>query len=450
MKKLISLWIICFSISCSTDDSLKGVEPLNTAPTASNISISGNFKYGEALTVSYTYADAENDMEGDSKTQWYRADDVNGTNKIKIEVATSSNYILKAADITRYLMVEITPIANAGTVQGAVATSSYTLEITADARTAYTAKSYNKIVAGFYPSWKTSLLPIADIKWNNLTHVIYSFAIPENNGDLNVDDLSNASNFVSVAHSNGVKAFFSIGGGTGSEGFIALSANKTLRKKFVEQVEEYAYVNNFDGIDVDWEGWTSLGTFDAKETQGLLELLKDLKNALTKHNIKISMDVFPTAWGGKHYTAEMFDYVDWINIMAYDFEGGWSLTPGHHASLSNTNQALDYWLNARGLPKNKTVLGVAFYGKDFTEPANINGNTVINRAYRDILTSNPNAHLSDQIGNIYYTGVQTMKDKASIIANDGDYLGAMIWEIAHDTPDETKSLLSALDKVLNP
>ena len=81
-----------------------------------------------------------------------------------------------------------------------------------------------------------------------------------------------------------------------------MSANETLRKKFVEHVEEYAYLNNYDGIDIDWEGWTNLGTFDADETRGLFYLLKDLKNALARHNIKISMDVFPTAWGGKHYT----------------------------------------------------------------------------------------------------------------------------------------------------
>ena len=299
MRNLIILSTLFLIVSCSDDDA---EELGNSAPTASNISILGNSKYGEALTVSYAYADTENNIEGESKMQWYRADDIEGTNKIKINEATSATYTPRVADIARYLLVEITPIANAGTLQGNLVTSLYTAEVTSEVRKAYSAKSSNKIVVGFYPSWKTSLLPIADIKWNNLTHVNYSFAIPENDGNLNVEDLSNTSYFVSTAHANGVKAFFSIGGGTGSEGFISLSANETLRKKFVEHVEEYAYLNNYDGIDIDWEGWTNLGTFDADETRGLFYLLKDLKNALARHNIKISMDVFPTAWGGKHYT----------------------------------------------------------------------------------------------------------------------------------------------------
>jgi hypothetical protein len=186
MRNLIALSTIFLIVSCSDDDdTIKAVEELgNTAPTVSNISISGNFKYGEVLTVSYTYVDAENNIEGESKMEWYRADDIDGTNKIKINEATSDSYTLRVADIARYLLVEITPIANVGTLQGNLVSSLYTAEVTSDIRTAYTAKSYNKIVAGFYPSWKTSLLPIADIKWDNLTHVNYSFAIPENDGDL--------------------------------------------------------------------------------------------------------------------------------------------------------------------------------------------------------------------------------------------------------------------------
>ncbi|MFT6370034.1 MAG: GH18 family chitinase [Maribacter sp.] len=451
LKNLMALSIILIMSGCSNDDALKRNEDVdNTAPTASSIRISGNLEYGEGLTVSFSYTDDENDTEGNSKTQWYRTEDANGTNKIKIDGGTSTIYTVKVADIGRYLSVEITPIATTGTAQGAAVTSPYTAEITADIRTSYTAKNYNKVVAGFYPSWKSSLLPITAINWDDLTHVIYSFAIPENDGGLNVDDLSNMSDFVSTAHANGVEAFFSIGGAIGSEGFIALSANQTLRNRFVEQVETYAYINNYDGVDIDWEGWGSLGTFDADESQGLRNLLNDLKNALTRHDIKISMDVFPTDWGGKHYTTEMFEHVDWVHIMAYDFEGGWSAAPAHHASLANANQALNYWGNTRGLSKNKMVLGVAFYGKNFSEPSNINGNTVFNVAYRDILASNPNAHLNDQDGNIYYTGMQTIKDKATLIANDSDYLGAMIWEIAHDTPDESKSLLRALNTILNP
>lgn len=422
----------------------------NTAPIASNVSITGDFTLGNELSVSYDFEDAEGDEEGASKFQWYRADDVNDTNKTKITGAVSRNYTLKVADVSRYILVEVTPIAANGASEGDPINSAYSIEITSSLRTSFTVKTYNKMVTGFYPSYKQNLLPLNEVKWGNLTHIIYAFAIPESDGDLNITALTNTFEFVSTAHANGVEAFFSIGGGAGSEGFLGLSADEVARAKFVENIEEFAYVNNFDGVDIDWEAWGSFGTVDQAESQNLIEFLKELKAALSRHNIKISIDLFASDFGGKHYFSELYDYVDWAHIMAYDFSGGFSSEPGHHSSLQHSMQALSYWGETRGLPKNKTILGVAFYGKEFTDVDNINSNTVINLAYRDILTNNPEAHLTDQIGQLYYTGVPTMKDKATIIANDNDYLGVMVWEIAHDTTDDGKSLLTALDQVLNP
>lgn len=423
----------------------------NTPPAVSEVMITGDLKYEKTLTVSYNYTDLEGDPEGGSKIQWYRADDADGTGKTAIEGAENTNYTLKVADISRYMLVEVTPVASSGATEGTLVESSYTAEVTSDLREGFTVKDYNKKIVGFYPSYKQTLLPINEVKWSELTHLIYAFAIPLADGSINVSSLNNVSEFVSTAHLNGVEAFFSIGGGSGSEGFVELAANAETRRKFVELVEEYAYINNFDGVDIDWEHWSgfSTGGVDEAESQSLLDLLKELRAALSRHGIKISIDLFATDFGGKHYLSALYDYVDWAHIMAYDFSGSFSSEPGPHSSLDHAMEALSYWGETRGLPKSKTILGVAFYGKEFTDVDNINSNTVTNLAYRDILNSHPDAHLSDQIGEIYYTGIQTIKDKAAIISNDNDYQGVMVWEIAHDTPDASKSLLTALDQVLN-
>ena len=59
MRNLIILSTLFLIVSCSDDDA---EELGNSAPTASNISILGNSKYGEAMTVSYAYADTENNV----------------------------------------------------------------------------------------------------------------------------------------------------------------------------------------------------------------------------------------------------------------------------------------------------------------------------------------------------------------------------------------------------
>jgi uncharacterized protein (TIGR02145 family) len=97
----------------------------NEAPVASNVSISGTLEEGQVLTGSYTYSDAENDPEGTSTFQWYRADDASGTNQVAISGATSSTYTLQNADVGYYISYEVTPVAQTGTSPGTAVLSSY-------------------------------------------------------------------------------------------------------------------------------------------------------------------------------------------------------------------------------------------------------------------------------------------------------------------------------------
>ncbi|GIX71300.1 chitotriosidase-1 [Caerostris darwini] len=70
-------------------------------------------------------------------------------------------------------------------------------------------------------------------------------------------------------------------------------------------------------------------------------------------------------------------YLDFINLMAYDFHGGWDPVTGHNSPLYarpnenyeqktfNVDYAVRYWLN-KGCPADKLVLGMPLYGRSFT------------------------------------------------------------------------------------
>jgi chitinase len=65
------------------------------------------------------------------------------------------------------------------------------------------------------------------------------------------------------------------------------------------------------------------------------------------------------------------DYLDLINLMAYDFAGTWSPQAGHHAQLypgssdePSGSAAVDYVIS-RGFPPQKLILGVPVYGRSF-------------------------------------------------------------------------------------
>ena len=68
-------------------------------------------------------------------------------------------------------------------------------------------------------------------------------------------------------------------------------------------------------------------------------------------------------------------YLDWINVMAYDFFNSLTPTTGHHAGLYRSEFAARHDRSAdssvqqhlgAGIPAQKLVLGVAFYGRGFT------------------------------------------------------------------------------------
>ena len=101
--------------------------------TASDVSFTTDTicSIGTSYTAAYnlTYSDnisASTCAESGTTFQWYRADDVAGTNKAAISGATSSSYTVSAADEGYYLSVGVTPNTVCGTV-GIEAFSSWLL-----------------------------------------------------------------------------------------------------------------------------------------------------------------------------------------------------------------------------------------------------------------------------------------------------------------------------------
>jgi len=315
----------------------------------------------------------------------------------------------------------------------------------------FTPKPYTYSVVGFYPSWKHDVLPISSIKWDKITRVVYAFASPNLNGTLNTTPLTKMDELVDAAHANGVEVYFSIGGAEDSDNFPVVATSEKTRKRFIKNIVQYIFAHCLDGVDIDWEYWTgtSSNTIVPEESQALVTILKELQAELTPFNIKVSIDLYASDWGGKHYYDDVYIYADFLQVMAYDFSGWWT-DPGPHSSYEDAigsgsdegSTGLAYWANYRGWPKEKIFLGVPFYGRDFDN----NGKGV---SYRTIVSQFPEAPGFDRINNIYYNGKETIQRKTTYVV-ENQFSGIMIWELAHDTHDDSTSLLQVIDKLINP
>jgi len=317
----------------------------------------------------------------------------------------------------------------------------------------FEAKSFDYHVIGFYPSYRHTSLPVSDIRWDKITRIVYAFAKPNADGTLNTGNLSLIGALVEEAHANGVEVYVSIGGGgDGSENFPAIAASEEASETLVLEIRDYLFRHCLDGVDIDWENWSGSTTnsVNTEESMAYARILDMLASEIHPFGLGLSIDVSASNWGGRHILDEVVDHVDYVQVMAYDFTGPWS-EPGPHSSLLDaigsgsdaSSTGLAYWVNYRGWPKDKIVLGVPFYGRDF----DVNGGAGV--SYADILDQYPDAWKYDQVDNIYYNGVTTMILKAQYVQSN-QYPGVMIWELAQDTPVDSVSLLNYLDQVLNP
>ncbi|WP_179097697.1 S-layer homology domain-containing protein [Paenibacillus sp. FSL H7-0331] len=105
-------------------------QKFNSAPTSAAATISGAAKVGQTLTGSYTYSDADGDLEGVSLFKWYRSDDAAGTNKSAITGATAKTYVLQVADLGKLISFEVTPTAKTGVISGTAVESAKTAAVT--------------------------------------------------------------------------------------------------------------------------------------------------------------------------------------------------------------------------------------------------------------------------------------------------------------------------------
>lgn len=280
-------------------------------------------------------------------------------------------------------------------------------------------------VIGYFPSW-TGIEPSL-VQWPKLTHVFYSFINPTAAGGLTEANSKLLGELVAQGRKHGVKVGVAIGGWNNGNttDWESMAKRPKTRQKFVKNVLEFCDLHRLDAVDIDWE------YPNAASSNDFAVMMKELGDALHKTNRLLS-----TAVVGKneefiaYIKPEVFASLDYLNIMAYDFN--WGKTGQSHSSLGATDSSLNLWL-ATGCPKEKVVLGVPFYGRN---PEIL---------YRELVLKDKLAHTKDTSGGFFYNGIPTIKQKTELALQKAG--GIMIWEVTQDTYDST-SLLSAIHSTI--
>ncbi|MFC7440574.1 glycosyl hydrolase family 18 protein [Laceyella putida] len=263
----------------------------------------------------------------------------------------------------------------------------------------------SKKIIGYYPAWATygRNYQVADIDASKITHINYAFA-NITNGEIVVGDTyadtdkffpgdcwdpgCKRGNFnqlqkLKAAYPH-LKTLISVGGWTWSGGFSDAALTDASRTKFADSAVRFVRQYGFDGVDLDWEypvgGGLNPGRPEDKQNFTLLlQKMREKLNAAgqqdgKKYLLTIASGASPN-YVQNTELGQVKDYVDWINIMTYDFHGGWENVSGHNAPLYvdpsdpspnkndfNVAAAVQNHINA-GVPASKIVMGMPFYGR---------------------------------------------------------------------------------------
>jgi chitinase len=320
-------------------------------------------------------------------------------------------------------------------------------------------------VIGYYRSWNRKAYPHTAIPYQNLTHIAHAFIWPEKDGSLSMDPMFLYPDLVKTAHENGVKIVVSLGGWGNDKGFGPMVSDPKTRKNFVDQLVKFCMKNGYDGADLDWEY-----PGDA-ERDNLSLLVRELRSEFNKHKLEILSAALPAKdWRNGYDINALREHMNWFGIMTYDFHGSWSDHVGHNSPLhpsprdscGSIDESVKFWMETKGMPREKLCIGIPFYGRIFQAPElfvkGAGGDSVTYTEAMNKLSQKWQYSWDDVSGactiqNPEKTQIISFEDKRSL-GNKCEYLkrenlkGMIIWALGHDDTGTTQPLITTVGKEL--
>jgi chitinase len=178
----------------------------------------------------------------------------------------------------------------------------------------------------------------------SLTHIIYSFALLNNNR-LHVSAAAGSilKKLVSLKKKNPqLKVALAFGGWGGCRNCSNIFAIPTNRTVFAQSVLAILQQYQLDGIDIDWEypaiDEGPIGhAYSPSDKQTFTELIKAVRGALGKrYELSFAAGVFPEYLYNSIEWKKVMPLVDRVHLMSYDMVNRKSTFTGHHAALYST------------------------------------------------------------------------------------------------------------------
>ena len=277
-----------------------------------------------------------------------------------------------------------------------------------------------------------------------MSHINYAFGhVNESFKGVIIDNPERLKMIVSLKEKNPkLKVLLSIGG-WGSGRFSEMASQKANRESFANECKNVVEAYGLDGIDIDWEYPTQSTagiSSSPDDTANFTLLMHDLRKALPKGILLTAATASETQYID---FKDIIDCLDFVNVMAYDMSDP---LKAHHAALypseisgdCTSSEAVEAHLKA-GVPKEKLVMGVPFYGKGDREDAGVKAfleTGVLPEGYQRLWSEESQVpYIVNAEGKFVWgdENVKSLTAKCQYIIEQ-KLRGGMYWDYASDSP----------------
>ncbi|WP_226084985.1 glycoside hydrolase family 18 protein [Mesobacillus sp. S13] len=296
----------------------------------------------------------------------------------------------------------------------------------------------SKVLIGYVQDFRNP----DDIDYDNLTHVIFSFAHPNKDGSMLMNGdhaVKNLRAVVANAQQYDTKVILAIGGwyhingGESYDYFKAAISSPASRNKLVHELVSFTEKEKLHGVDIDFEHPRS-----QEDARYLAEFAKELSEQLTPKGKELSIavnakvhSVTGTEIHSVVFEPSMFKYFDHVNLMAYDGQWDGEYNAANLSPYSYSANIVAYWtalFDKQGYSREKLTLGVPLYA----QPENPSVKQV---SFEALINHHPDNASKDQVvlnGTTYhYNGHSTLIKKTDLALSQ-KLGGMMLWEAGLD------------------
>ena len=231
----------------------------------------------------------------------------------------------------------------------------------------------DRIVLGYSATWHDVDMPPECYNFDAITHIARAFLTPHPDGSVEVPPGYFNETMESLARQHGVKLLMSLGGeASNADNWLSIARNPKYFQRFCDDISHLLAAHGYDGIDIDWEP----SAVTTEDGDAYVSFMKRLRARFPDRIITTALGA-SEYWIGHFSWKHIVDNVDYVNVMTYDYSGGWGGRADYCSNLFpagvyrpqptlSVAEGMQNLIENHKVPASKLLMGITFWPSRFS------------------------------------------------------------------------------------